>query len=200
MTARPGLENEKKKIDFESSEENEDRLFYILVGILSLILFVLMFQARGYLKWSLAVMVLLSLGTPLIISIHKNTKKKKIWNRDSSLDEELYLKMEKTSKLVNRAFKGQKMSQDMLKKRLRKICLRKIKSENDLSDEKIKRLCEEPERLREAGIDDHVVDFIFEEGQEESLEKKKRAMDEKRYEEKVKKTIKIIEEDKVCER
>lgn len=144
-----------------TKKESGDQLYYILMALLILALGAGIVFIGGMLRFTLAVFILLIIGFNLVYWMFEETEKSEIWKREYEYDEEVNLKLRKSSDLVRRAFKGMELSQGLLEKKIRDLYLDKLKEERNLSQEEVRELLNDAEEFRKVVDDDLISDFIL---------------------------------------
>ncbi|MEF8873732.1 MAG: hypothetical protein V5A88_03560 [Candidatus Thermoplasmatota archaeon] len=143
--------------------------------------FILAMIAYGLIDWGSAV-----------------TEKHEFWREKEDLDEEVNLRMRKTSKIIERASSGEKTSKKTLSEKIKKTFLIKLKEKRDLTEEEVQELLEDEEEFRRIVQDEVISDYILEDLEEEE-EKGKIATflssleDKEEYRKKTKQVIRRVE-------
>ncbi len=121
------IKGKLNKTSERAVKDNNLLLISIVLSLLGLVLFFLLLKAGGYLKWALGIFVMVLTGLMMLLFVKEGTDKSEMWKDERDFSEEFSSDVERTSKLIKRARKGQKISKGMLERRLKKICLRQIK-------------------------------------------------------------------------
>ncbi len=165
----------KLDVDREIAKENMERynyerlthyfnsiFTYISIFLLALIfLFLIWIQYSSVVRWLIIVMVLAILASLILRKIGKESKPINEWRKTSKFKKINTSELEKTSKLVRRAFKGLTTSQALLEERIRDGFIKKMKCERGISDRDVEELLEDPGRLRRYIGDDVITDFLI---------------------------------------
>ncbi|MFP4608649.1 MAG: hypothetical protein ACOCTR_02580 [Candidatus Natronoplasma sp.] len=158
-----------------SDVEEGDRLYYILITILVVILTAFMLAWGGQPQLTLAIIILFIIGGNLVYWMYERTESSVVWEQEEELSEELNLKMKDDSDLIRRAFQGMELSQSLLEKKIKNLFIEKLKDERNLSKEEVRELLQRPEKFRQVVDDEVISTFILSEeterGQKDYQEK-----------------------------
>lgn len=154
-----------KMIDNLMGQKRTSNFFYLLIVLFALlsVLFVMggdeglpfiLGRIMGFIIIVMLAYILIEWLTQIIEGTDQ-------WTEVESLDEDINLRVQDISELLERASEGKKKSQEDLNERLKKIFFLKLKEKKDISDEDLKNLVEEPEKFREEVQDEVIADFIL---------------------------------------
>ena len=189
----------------EQREEGRRILLLIQISVL-LILFIFMLAVSGGLQWTVGVIILIYLGFIFTRKLLSQTDKLENWETENKLDDVIELQMPRLSKYVKNAFKGRRLSQDLLERRMTKDFLEKVMEEKNLDKKQVNYLINNPDKLEDLIDDDELTDFILQvrtgrgKTDEGEIIKSKNGIlksnlqVEGNYEEKIKRILKKMEE------
>lgn len=123
-------------------------------------LIVLTFFLQGGTRWTLALIILFFAGIIVARRLSRDLKKPSIWRRESELDEFVHRELPQTDELVDRAFKGKRLSQAMLEQKLKKIFIDKLMDKRNLKREEIDELMKDEKKLDKVVGDETLSDFL----------------------------------------
>lgn len=144
----------------EQREEGRRILLLIQISVL-LILFIFMLAVSGGLQWTVGVIILIYLGFIFTRRLLSQTDKLENWETENKLDEVIELQMPRLSKYVKNAFKGRRLSQDLLERRMTKDFLAKVMEMKNLDKKQVNYLINNPDKLEDLIDDDELTDFIL---------------------------------------
>jgi len=185
-------------------QKETSNFFYILIGLL--ILLSILFVMGG--DEGLPLILGRITGFIIVILIAYNliewtsniTETSERWTEEESLDENINLRIQDISQLLQRASEGNEKSQEILHNKLKKIFFLKLKEIEDISDNDLRELVRKPEEIRKLVEDEVLADFIItlekrsdEDGGSKFLSSSKR-ISQRKYKEKIKDIIQRIEE------
>lgn len=187
--------------------QNEtSNFFYILVGILALLSILFVMGGDEGLPYTIgrivALIIVVLLAYSLIRWTSNITEKSDDWIEKESLDDDINLRIQDISELLERASEGKEKSQEILHKKLRKVFFLKLKEIRDISDNELRDLVKKPEKFRELVQDEVIADFILsmeKKSKETSSGKSKlfsssKVKTQKKYKKKIKELIQRIDE------
>ncbi len=192
------IKGKLNKTSERAVKDNNLLLISIVLSLLGLVLFFLLLKAGGYLKWALGIFVMVLTGLMMLLFVKEGTDKSEMWKDERDFSEEFSSDVERTSKLIKRARKGQKISKGMLERRLKKICLRKIKHEKDLSDEELKKILNKPEKLKKLVGEPLIVKLLCKEKVSMKEKGRENSIENLEFEEKLQRILKVIEGGEIC--
>ncbi|MBS3789953.1 MAG: hypothetical protein KGY66_03460 [Candidatus Thermoplasmatota archaeon] len=149
-------------------------LYYIVMSLIVVGAIGGIILLGGMLRLTLAILILLVIGSNLVYWSMEETRYSDIWERDDEFDEVVNLKLKKNSDLVKRAFKGMELSQGYLEKKIRDLFLDKLMDDKNLSREETRELLKDSEKFRQVVDDEVISDFILskrEEDEQSSIER-----------------------------
>ncbi|MFP3872271.1 MAG: hypothetical protein ACOC55_02740 [Candidatus Natronoplasma sp.] len=154
----------KTKKDLFDSRENST-LYYFALAFLTLLFFIFMLSEGtgivGVLGRTLGFLILVILAYSMIDWVSSSTKDPEYWEDKRELDEEVNLRIQEASELLERVSKGGKISKKNLSKKIREVFYIKLKEKKDLSNEEVRELLKDEERFREVVKDSVISDFIL---------------------------------------
>ncbi len=140
-------------------EETESMFRILLLSIIAL-LAVFMAFVGGSLKWIVGLSIIIFIGAIIIFEIYNRTVGISDWERDNELDSIVNLNLEKLSEIAGRAYRDRTISKALLEERIKEEFIKKVKNHKNISDAKMERLLQNPEKLREIIDDDVITEFI----------------------------------------
>ncbi len=185
-------------------QKETSNFFYILIGLLLLlsVLFVMggdeglpliLGRVAGFI-------IVILIAYNLIEWTNNITTTSERWTEEESLDEDINLRIQDISELLQRASEGNEKSQEILHNKLKKIFFLKLKEIEDISDNDLRELLREPDEFRKLVEDDIIADFIItlekrsdDDGGSKFLSSSKR-ISQRKYKEKIKEIIHRIKE------
>ncbi len=148
---------------FERRETSS--FYYIALFSLTALFLVLMLGNRTRLLRtlgrSLGFLILVILAYSFIDWNLDVTERFKFWKEKREIDQEVNFRMEETTKLVERASSGEKLSQEKLSEKLRNTFLIKLKDKRNLSEDQVQELLENQDKFRRVVRDEAIADFIL---------------------------------------
>lgn len=161
-------------------EENRESKLYYLFLIFLVVLFLVFTLGEdrtgfaGTIGRVSGLVILLVIGYGLIDWSFAITESEEFWQEEEDIDEKINLRMEETSKILERASQGEKTSQDNLTDKVRKTFFTMLKERRGLIEEGLQELLMDEDRFRSVVDDDLISDFILDgpEDFEEEYEKK----------------------------
>ncbi|MBS3782053.1 MAG: hypothetical protein KGY66_01705 [Candidatus Thermoplasmatota archaeon] len=139
--------------------------YYIALISLTVLFLVLMWSGEGgftgVLGRSLGFFILVILSYSLIDWCLNITESSESWREKKELDEIVNLRMQDTSKTMNRASKGERICQRKLSEKIRNIFFIKLKEKKDLTEEEIKELLQDRDKFQRTVQDEVISDFIL---------------------------------------
>ncbi|MBS3781593.1 MAG: hypothetical protein KGY68_03165 [Candidatus Thermoplasmatota archaeon] len=142
-------------------------LYYIVMSLIVVGAIGGIILLGGMLRLTLAILILLVIGSNLVYWSMEETRYSDIWERDDEFDEVVNLKLKKNSDLVKRAFKGMELSQGYLEKKIRDLFLDKLMDDKNLSREETRELLKDSEKFRQVVDDEVISDFILSKREED---------------------------------
>lgn len=163
--------------------------FYLCFILICVVVFLIMnFYAGGMLRHSLGVLILFLIGAVIGHSMFSKTEKKEILKNEVGFEKNFNSQVKETSKLIKRAFNDQEVSQKILERKLKRICIKRIMNEKNLSEKEMKALIKKPEKLKEVTNDESLTTFLSKEKLEQGDE----------YKEMIDNILELLERDEIC--
>lgn len=132
----------------------------LLLGLIAFLSIFFIFMG-GYIEWVLGLLVLLLMCMLIASEIGDMSSEMSFWERDDDIDYELNMNLKEISKVADRAFNGKKVSKARLEERIIKEFLGKVKTNRELSDDDIKDMLNDPEKMGKKIDDEKITDFIL---------------------------------------
>ncbi len=188
-------------IDNLLREKETSNFFYLLVGLLALLSILFVMGGDEGLAFILGriagFIIIILIAYNLIEWTSHVTESPENWTEKESLDEDINLRIQDISELLERASEGKEMSQDILHERIKKIFFLKFKEVEDISDNELDDLVRKPDEFRKVVKDEMIADFILSTEEKSSKRKKIKSLkgaSQKKYKRKIKDLIQRIDE------
>ncbi|MFW6064756.1 MAG: hypothetical protein ACOC8Y_04185 [Candidatus Natronoplasma sp.] len=182
-------------------EKETSNFLYLLIGLLALLSILFVMGGDEGLPLILGritgFIIVILIAYNLIECTSHVTESPEDWIEKESLDEDINLRIQDISELLERASEGKEMSQDILHERIKKIFLLKFKEVEDIPDNELNDLVRKPDEFRKAVKDEVIADFILSTMKKSSKRKKKKSLkgtSQKKYKIKIKDMIQRIDE------
>jgi len=141
--------------DLESGDFFSPLILFFLGGFI-----ILLFLGEG-LGELLATILTGWISLFFIFAAMKRIKPVPPWKRIKNIEEKQNLPLKRTSDTTERALKGFELSQMMIEKRLRRDFIEKIKNEKGLTEKEMRKLIENPPKLRKIINDEELFNFVM---------------------------------------
>jgi len=132
----------------------------LMLGLIVFLSFFFIFMG-GYIEWVLGLIVLALMCMLILSEISGRSRDMSFWKRDNELDIELNMNLKEISKVADRAYYGKKVSKAKLEERIIKEFLGKVKLERSLSNDEIKTLLNDPDKIKKIVDDEQITSFIL---------------------------------------
>lgn len=146
-------------------KKETSNFFYLLTGLLVLLSILFVMGGDEGLPLILGritgFIIVILIAYNLIEWISTITDKTEEWKEKENLDEDINLRIQDISELLQRASEGNEKSQEILHNRLKKIFFLKLKEIKDISDKNLKELVRNPEEFRKTVQDEVIANFIL---------------------------------------
>lgn len=185
-------------IDDLLREKETSNFFYLLIGLLALLSILFVMGGDDGLPFILAriagFIIVILIAYNLIEWTSNVTESTEHWIEKANLDEDINLRVQDISELLERASEGKEMSQDILHERIKKIFFLKFKDVEEISDNELNDLVKKPEKFRKAVKDEVIADFILSTEEKQKKRRSLRGASQKKYKSKIKDIIQRIDE------
>ncbi len=141
------------------------KTYYIaLISLTALFLALMLSGATGFtgvLGRTFGFLILVILAYSLVDWNLNMTESDEFWIEKKELDEIVNLRMQDTSKTLNRASRGEKICKKNLSKKIRNVFFIKLKEKKDLTEEEIQTLLQDRDKFHRIVQDEVISDFIL---------------------------------------
>ncbi len=147
-------------------DRKENSSFYYLALLSLTVLFFLLMLGNGTgilgaLGRAIGFFILIILGYNLIDWNLETTENFELWREKREVDQKVNLRILETSKLVDRAAEGEKLSEENIAEKIRDVFFIKLKERKDLSEGGLRALLDDQKELRKVIQDEKISDFIL---------------------------------------